>query len=471
MGLKRKSEKHELAAKEPINPIFIVTVIVLLAAIATYIVPAGQFDRIPNEVTGYDMVDVDSFHFVEKKPLPIFSLFTSLTLGLQEASYVIFFLMIIGGTFKVVDATGALSVGLSNAVIRMKGKELLLIPVSVFLFSTISAFAACSEEYLAFMPLMYVVCVAAGFDSVTAIALLFCSSAVGYAGGMTQAFTVGVAQTIAELPLFSGMGLRVALFLVLATITSAFLMIRAYRLKKNPELNEMRETDLRYAEHLDLEKVPPISGRQKLILAIFAGSFVVVAFTVMKFEFFIDEMSGIFLITGLLVAVVARMKPSQFIDTFVEGCKDLLFAGLIIGMCNSVTLILTQAGILDTLIYAAGSLLRGLDARISACGMFVFQDLLNFLIPSGSGQAAITMPFMAPLSDFLGVSRQTAVLAFQTGDAFTNAITPTAGDLMAALAICHVPYKKWFKDIAPLWLLWALVACTFLVIAVSIGYV
>lgn len=470
MGQKKK-EPHEITAKEPVNPLLILAAIVLIAAIATYVVPAGTFDRIPNEATGYDMVDVDSFRFVEKSPLAPFELFTSLTLGLQNAAYVIFFLMIIGGTIKVVESTGALSSGLSNVVIKMKGKELLLIPVCVFLFGLVSASAACCEEYLAFVPLMYVVCVAAGFDSITAVALLFCSCAVGYAGGMTQAFSVGVAQSIAGLPMFSGIELRTAMFIVLAVVTSIYIMARAYQMKKNPALNEMREIDKKYAEQLELESVPPMTGTQKLVLLIFAASFVAVAVCVLALGFYIDEMSGIFLIAALLVAVVAKIKPNDFIDIFVDGCKDLLYAGLIIGLCNAVTMILSNAGILDTLIYYVGGMLRGLDTRVSACGMFVFQDFLNFLIPSGSGQAAITMPFMAPLSDILGVSRQTAVLAFQTGDAFTNAIAPTAGELMAALAICHVPYKKWFKFMIPLWIMWAVVACAFLVIAVSIGYV
>ena len=467
----KKKENHEITAKEPINPLLILAVIILIAAIATYVVPAGSFDRVLNEVTGYDMVDVDSFHLTKKNPVTPFNLFVSLTLGLQNAAYVIFFLMIIGGMIKVVESTGALHAGLSNVVIKMKGKELLLIPVCIFLFGLVSAMAACCEEYLAFMPLMYVVCVAAGFDSITAVALLFCASAVGYAGGMTQAFSVGVAQSIAGLPMFSGMGLRTAVFLVLATVTSIYLMLRARKLKKRPELNEMAATDHKYAEQLDLAAVQPITGRQAAVLVIFAASFVAVAFCVIKLGFYIDEMSGIFLIAALLVAVVARIKPNDFVNLFVEGCKDLLFAGLIIGMCNAVTMILSDAGVMDTLIYYVGSLLTGLNAKVSACGMFVLQDLLNFLIPSGSGQAAITMPFMAPLSDILGVSRQTAVLAFQMGDAFTNVVTPTSGELMAALAICHVPYKKWLKFMVPLWIVWCVVAFIFLILAVSIGYV
>ena len=468
--MKKKKQLKEGEARQAINPMIILAVIILIAAVCTYIIPAGSFDRVPVPGKDYERIDVNSFHFAKGEPIGIFDVFQSFTMGLQSAGSVIFFLLIIGGTFQIVEKTGALHAGLSNLVRVLKGKELIMVPVCVFTFGLVSAFAACAEEYLAFIPLMYVVCVAAGFDSITAVALLMVSSAVGYSGGMTNAFTVGVAQDIAGLPLFSGMGYRVVVFIVMASITSIYLMKHARKVQKHPELNGMRETDMLYAEKLDVEEVEPMTGRQKLSLLVFGLGFVVVAFCVIKLNFYIDEMSAIFLIVGILVVIISGMSVGEAADNFVEGCRNMLWAGLIIGMCKAVTNILSDAGIMDTIIYYAGTMLEGLSAKISACGMFVLQDLLNIIIPSGSGQAAITMPFMAPLSDILGVSRQTAVLAFQMGDAFTNVITPTSGELMAALAICHVPYKKWLKFLLPLWGFWALAACILLVIAVVIGY-
>ncbi|MGN0660064.1 MAG: YfcC family protein [Emergencia sp.] len=468
--MKKNKQQKEGEAKQAVNPMIILAVIIVIAAVCTYIVPAGSFDRVLEEGAEYAKIDVESFQFTEGKPIGIFDVFKSFTLGLQSSAYIIFFLMIMGGTFQIVEATGALHAGLSNLVRVLRGKELIMVPVCIVVFGLVSAFAACCEEYLAFLPLMYVVCIAAGFDSITAVALLFCSSAIGYAGGMANAFTVGVAQTIAEIPMFSGMGYRAVVFAVLAVITSLYVMRYAYKVKKNPESSSMYQTDLLNAEKLDVEEIQPMTGRQKLSLLIFALGFVAVAVSVIKFGFYIDEMAAIFLIVGILVAAVSGMGVNQTADNFVEGCKNLLWAGLIIGMCSAVTSILKDAGIMDTLIYYAGLVLEGLSTKVSACGMFVLQDLLNFLIPSGSGQAAITMPFMAPLSDILGVSRQTAVLAFQLGDAFTNVVTPTSGELMAALAICHIPYRKWLRFLLPLWGLWAAVACVMLVIAVSIGY-
>ncbi len=463
-------EQRENKIIKSINPLIILAAIVVIAAVATYIVPAGVFDRVENTATGYDIVNPSSFHYVENTPIGIFDLFKSITLGLQGAGNIIFFLLIIGGVFQIVEATGALHAGISNLVKKTAGKQLLLIPLCMAVFSLVSATAACSEEYLAFVPLVYVVCVACGFDSITAVAILFCSSAVGYAGGMTNAFTVGVAQNISEIPLFSGIGMRTAIFTVLVIITIIYVMIHARNVKINPQKNVMYELDHKYADQIDFSEIVKITKRQKGVLLIFALGFIAVAISVIKLGFYIDEMSAIFVIIGMLCAIVGGLSLNDTADAFVEGCKNLIWAGLIIGFCKAATNIMSDANIMDTLISSMASVLKGLPSQVSACGMFIIQDLFNFIVPSGSGQAAITMPFMAPLADLLGLTRQVAVLAFQLGDAFTNVITPTSGSLMAALAICHIPYKSWIKFMLPLWGMWCIVACAFLIYAATIGY-
>ena len=463
-------QQHEVKS---LNPMVILGGIMVLAAIATYIVPAGQFDRIKVEGSEYEKVVSDSFHYVDNSPVGPFEFFQQLSLGLQDAGYIIFFLLILGGVFKIVEATGALHAGIGNMIKLTAGKELILVPLCMIVFSAISATAACCEEYLAFLPLMYMVCMACGFDSILAVALLFCASAVGYAGGMTNAFTVGVAQTIAEIPMFSGVGYRVIVWAVLLVASITYMMFYAVKIKKHPEKAYNFDVDQKYRGELDmgeLDKVEKITTRQALVLVVFFGGFIFVAFSVLKWGFYIDEMSGIFIIVGLLAAIIGGVSPSRTADEFVEGAKDLVWAGLIIGMCYAATNILQNAQIMDTLVNAMGTVLGGLHSSVAACGMFVLQDILNVIVPSGSGQAAITMPFMAPLADVLGVTRQTAVLAFQLGDAFTNVVTPTSGEIMAALAICHVPYTKWFRFIGPLWAIWAAIAMIVLIIATMTGY-
>ncbi|MGL4483705.1 MAG: YfcC family protein [Anaerovoracaceae bacterium] len=469
----KKEPGHELREMKAVNPMIILSCIIVLAAIATYVIPAGEFERVAIEGTDYSRIVAGSYHSVESNPIGVFKLFQSFTLGLQDAAYIIFFLLILGGVFKIVEATGALHAGISNMIKKTAGKELILVPICMITFSLISATAACCEEYLAFLPLMYLVCMACGFDSILSVALLFCASAVGYAGGMTNAFTVGVAQTIAEIPMFSGVSYRIVVWAVLLIATTLYLMWYAMKIRKNPEKAYNFKIDQKYKKELDLDvlnKVEKITGRQKIVLLIFFGSFIFVAFSVIKWGFYIDEMAGIFVIVGLLCAIVGKLKPNETAENFVDGARDLVWAGLIIGMCYAATNILQDAQIMDTLVNSMGSLLAGTHSAVAASGMFIIQDLLNILIPSGSGQAAITMPFMAPLSDVVGVTRQTAVLAFQMGDAFTNVITPTSGEIMAALAICHVPFGKWFKFMWPLWIVWSVIAIIMLCIATAIGY-
>ena len=466
------AELQEVHEVKSVNPMIILACIIVLAAIATYIVPAGQFDRVPIEGTEYEGIVQGSYHHVDNNPVAPFDVFVSFTKGLQDAAYIIFFLLILGGVFKIVEATGALHAGINNMIKATAGKEVILVPICMIVFSLISATAACCEEYLAFLPLMYMVCMGCGFDSILSVGLLFCASAVGYAGGMTQAFSVGVAQTIAGLPIFSGIGFRVVGWAVLVTATIIYMMIYAHRIKKDPTKAYNFEIDKKFRAEMDFhpEKIETMTKAQGLILAIFFAGFVFAAFSVIKLGFYIDEMSGVFLIVGILCAIIGRLAPGKAADAFAEGAQDLVWAGLIIGMCYAATTILQDAQIMDTIVNGMGTALGGLHSSIAAVGMFFMQDLLNFLIPSGSGQAAITMPFMAPLADVLGVSRQTAVLAFQYGDAFTNVISPTSGEIMAALAICHVPYGKWFKFMWKLWILWAILACILLVIATAIGY-
>ena len=469
----KKKAEGEMREIKPINPMIILACIILIAAVATYIVPAGTFERVAVEGSEYERVVTDSYQRVDNQPIGIFDMFKSLTLGLQDAGYIIFFLMILGGTFKIVEETGALHAGISNMLKATAGKELILVPICLVVFSGISALAACCEEYLAFLPLMYMVCMACGFDSILSVALLLCSSAVGYSGGMTNAFTVGVAQTIAELPMFSGIGYRVIVWIAILIPTIIYMMVYARKITKNPEKAYNFGIDKKYRAQMDLaalEKVEKITGRQKIVLLLFFGSFIFVAFSVIKWGFYIDEMSAIFLIVGILCAIVGRIKADRVADGFLEGAKDMIWAGLVIGMCYTVTNILQDAQIMDSIVNGMGTILKGMSTTVSASGMFILQDLLSFIIPSGSGQAAVTMPFMAPLADILGLTRQTAVLAFQLGDAFTNVVTPTSGELMAALAICHIPYSKWFKFMGPLWGIWCVIACIMLVISTMIGY-
>lgn len=464
------SEKKQIGQVKTIDPMMIIIGIVLVAALATWILPAGSFERAVDPTSGAELVVPGTYVEAEKNPIGFMDFLMSFTKGMQKSGNVIFFLLIVGGVFGVITETGALEAGIGNLVKILGNRQLMMVPICIVVFSIISTTAACSEEYLAFLPLMYAACIACGFDSIVAVSLLWCSSAIGYAAGVANPFTTGIAHEIAGLPTFSGLGLRVVLLVVLNIVTILHVFRYASKIKKDPTKSPMYEIDKANATPIDMDQVQKLTGRQIGVLLIFMGGFVMIAVLVITKGYYMDELSALFLLIGILSAVIGGIRPNRFCKSFVAGAKGMVYAGFMVGLCRTATNIMSDANVFDTIINAAGNLLSGLNDNVAACGMYIFHNLFDILVPSGSGQASITMPFMAPLSDLLGLTRQTSVLAFHMGDGFTNCITPTSGSFMAALAMCKVPWGKWFRYIAPLWAIWAVIACVFMVVAVNIGY-
>lgn len=461
-------KKKELKA---LNPMLFLVAIMLIVTVASYIVPVGSYERIV--VDGQEMVDPASYHPVERSPITPFNLLISVTLGMQRGSAIIFFLLIIGAMFAILDGTGAINAGMTNVVRAMKGKELLMIPVCMIVFGMGSAFCANFEEFLAFVPLVLACCLTMGFDSLTAVGIIFCAAASGYGGAITNAFTTGIAQSIAGLPMFSGMGLRIAVFVTLLSVSIIYVTWHALRVKKNPQLSSTYDVDRLTAKNvaLNVTESVPLTTRQKIVLAVFIGGIAFTVYGIIKKGYYIDELAGIFLVIGIIGGLIGGLRPGEICEHFEKGCVNMLFPCIMVGLANSVIILLEQSNMMDSIIHLLASALNGLSPMLTAFGMFVVTDLFNVLIPSGSGKAAIVMPIMVPLADMMDITRQTSVLAFQLGDAFTNVMAPTGGEILAALAMCGgVSFKKWMKYLLPLFICWCVVAFIFLAIAVYTGY-
>lgn len=466
--IKKMKKKKELKA---LNPMLFLVAIMLIVTVASYIVPVGSYDRVM--VDGQEIVDPESYHSVERSPITPFNLLVSVTLGMQRGSAIIFFLLIIGAMFAILDGTGAINAGMTNIVRAMKGKEFLMIPVCMIVFGMGSAFCANFEEFLAFVPLVLACCLTMGFDSLTAVGIIFCAAAAGYGGAITNAFTTGIAQSIAGLPMFSGMGLRIAVFVVLLTVSIIYVTWHALRVKKNPQLSSTYEMDLVTAKNvaLNVDNSVPLTTRQKIVLVIFVGGIAFTVYGIIVKGYYIDELAGIFLAIGIIGGLVGGLRPGEICEHFEKGCVNMLFPCLMVGLANSVIILLEQSNMMDSIIHLLASALNGLSPMLTAFGMFITTDLFNVLIPSGSGKAAIVMPIMVPLADMMDITRQTSVLAFQLGDAFTNVMAPTGGEILAALAMCGgVSFKKWMKYLLLLFIAWWIVAFIFLAIAVQTGY-
>ncbi len=462
-----KIKKKRFSVTEPLGLLFI---IIFIAAICTYILPAGVFDRVEDETTGRMIAIAESFHYVEQTPVKIFDIFKAIPAGMGEAGYIMFFLLIIGGTFSVMEATGAISIGLANIVKKMAGKETLLIPVVMFAFSIGGALIGMAEEVLAFLPIILSICISLGFDSITAVAICLLGAGAGFAGALTNPFTIGVAQGIAGLPLFSGMGLRFAIYVTLVITGITYVYRYAKKIKKDPTKSLMYEQDKLLNVHIDTVNIPEFTTRHKLVLMTFGLGIAGLVIGVLKFGFYIDELSALFVIVAILAGLFGGLSVDEIAREFTKGAGNFVFAALIVGVSRAITVVLTNGNIMDTIIYGLSSIIKILPPQLTAVGMYIVQTTISFVVSSGSGQAALTMPIMAPLADLVGVTRQTSVLCFQFADAFSNNLTPTSTEFMAAIALCRIPWGKWFKWFLPLFTIWNLIAMGFVLLSVAIGY-
>lgn len=472
MRKSKNTEKENVKNKKGLNPLLLMVIVVCLCAAATYIIPAGQYEISYNEAVGQEVIDPDSFIYIERSPATLFQLLQSLTLGLQNGSYVIFFLLIIGGMFGILNGTGALNVGIANILKKIQNREYLMIPILMIFFGCGSAFCGNFEEFLVFVPLILACCITVGYDSLTAVGIIFIAATAGYGGGITNAFTVGTAQEIAGLPRFSGMNLRIILFIVLELAAIIYVLSYTRLIKKNQKLSICYAYDMEHNQDkkINLEHIPEFSLRQLFVVLVFLIGIVYAVFGIIKMGYYVDELSGIFLAVGIVGGIVGGLKPNEICDKFIKGCGDMLLPGLMIGLANSAVLLLQNANVMDTILHALAGLLSELPNTLMACGMFLFHLVFNVVVPSGSAQATITMPLMTSLADSSEITRQTAVLAYQLGDSFTNIFAPTGGEVLAALAICKVPFGKWLKFLLPLFVIWCVIALVFLVYATQSGY-
>ncbi|MBY5939552.1 AbgT family transporter [Halomonas sp. DP5N14-9] len=423
---------------------------ICIAALSTYLVDAGSYERTTTE-QGRTVVVPDSYTTVPGEKATLLTPFMAVFEGMKEGSSIIFFIFISGGAFGVLKATDVLQKLVTSVSNALSGRDIILIPLLMAMFAVGGATFGLAEETIAFIIILAPILRMLGYDSITAAAVPLVGAGAGFSAAFMNPFTVGVAQDIAELPLFSGLTLRVIYWVVFVGVTIAFVTRYAASVKADPTASPVYRNDRRQFGN----SVPP-RGHQtldlsdKLVMLAFTGAIISIAYGVIRHGWYIGEMSGIFLLMGILVGTLSGMGPSRIAEGFVDGFKEIAMGALVVGFAYGILIVLKDGSILDTILYHLETLLADLPSALTAISMFIVQLLLNFLVPSGSGQAALTMPLMVPLSDLMGVSRQTAVLAFQFGDGISNIITPTSGYFMAGLAVAGVSWSKWIKWLAPL---------------------
>ncbi|KAA3653676.1 MAG: putative basic amino acid antiporter YfcC [Calditrichaeota bacterium] len=442
------------------NTHFIVFSIIVIVAAATWIIPGGEYTKVLQN--GKETVVADSFHYVESQPQGFAALLKAPIRGFINAAGIIAFVLIVGGAFSIMQRTAAIDVAITHLVHahdRFAIVRMFLIPLLMLLFSAGGAVFGMSEEIIPFVLIFVPLALKLGYDSVVGVAIPYVGSHVGFAAAFLNPFTVGIAQGLSGLPLFSGIGFRVIVWLLFTGIAILFVSMYTRKLRKNPGISPMAGVDeLNHADAIENSETPTMRRRHQLVLAVFTAGMLLLVFGVLQYKWYIEEIAALFFALGIVIAIAGRLSINETTDAFISGAKDLVGTALIIGFARGILIVAQDGMIIDTVLYNLSSTI-GSDSPIMASQtMILVQTMINFFIPSGSGQAALTMPIMAPLSDLLNVSRQTAVLAYQFGDGFSNMIYPTSPVLMGTLSLAKIPWQKWARWILPLQLFFLLLA-------------
>lgn len=497
----------------------IVFFIVMLAGILTWIVPGGTFDRTNMMVNGIEreVVNGDSFHYIGNSP-QTWQIFSAIFDGFVDKADIIVFIFLIGGAFWIMNQTKSIDIGIyaflrytrkleKHRALRFFGIDNLIIVLLMLIFSIFGAVFGMSEETIAFTIIFVPLAIRMGYDSIVGLSMCFIAAGLGFAGALLNPFTIGIAQGLSKLPLFSGIEYRMFCWVVINIVGISYILRYAHKIRKNPTSSVVYEDDAYWRkqaeDHVEtVEYYSPLSawivfGALQLVMVIFSfyypqtilkiglssvtipiipiltGMFLVTGFLalrksvhffildllfftiaflivgVMGYGWYVMEIATLFFVMGLASGLAFNYTLNDITKHFLDGVRDILSAGFIVGLAGGIIIILKNGEVIDTMLHGVSSLMATWGTYASVSMMYVIQTGINLVMPSGSAKAALTMPIMSQFSDLIGVSRQATVMAYQFGDGFTNLITPTSGVLMGVLGIARIPYDKWLKWVWP----------------------
>jgi uncharacterized ion transporter superfamily protein YfcC len=460
------SEKKKFRFRVP-NTYLLIFSLLIFIAVLTWVIPGGNYQR--SLVNGKEVVVQNSFSYVASKPQGVFALFMAPLKGFVEAAMIIGFVLIVGGAFNVLaktDAINSLINKLAKAHKTSPALRTFFIPVMILMFSLGGATFGMNEEIIPFVLIIVPICLALGYDSIVGVAIPLVGAHVGFASAFLNPFNVGIAQGIAGIPLFSGIGYRVICWAISTTAAILFLLYYVKKLSRKPEISPTysEDTERRKNEHFETiyDNNNHFSLKHKIVLITFALSLIMLVVGVIEFGWYIQEIAGMFFIMGIVVGIIGGLSSEVLINSFIDGAKGLVGTALIIALARATLVISRDGNIIDTMLYGLSPFIRSSSQIFASQKMFLVQAIINFFVHSGSGQAALTMPIMAPLADLASVSRQTAILAFQFGE-YTNIIIPTSAVTMGALSMAKVPWAKWAKWVVPLQLILMLLGLILLI--------
>lgn len=488
----------------------IIFAVILLCALLTYLVPVGSFTTedvtymVGTEEKTRTVIDPDSFTYATdengnpiRNGVPLFGtedfggqgvlnyVFEGLTTGDKWGSAVgiVAFILVIGGAFGIVMRTGAVDAGIHAMIRRTKGREIILIPVLFTLFSLGGAVFGMGEEAIPFAMVVVPLTIAMGYDAVVAVCVTYVATQIGVATSWMNPFGMVIAQGIAGVPVLSGAFFRMIMWVVFTAAGTIYTLVYARKIKRDPLKSVSYESDAAYRQQMQEGNVTQerFTLGQALVLLTILATIVWTVWGVVEQGYYIPEIASQFFVMGLVAGIIGcifklnNMGPSDVASSFQRGAADLVGAALVVGMAQGIVIVLggtdaTTPSVMNTILYTLGNLVSHVPSILSAWVMYLFQSVFNFFVVSGSGQAALTMPIMAPLADFAGVTRQVAVLAYQLGDGLTNLIVPTSGCLLGVLGVARLEWGKWAKFQIKMQGILFILSTVFIFIAVLTGF-
>ena len=449
------------------HPLTLLTACIFAAAISSYLLPAGEYERRADPGTGRNVVVAGTYHHVEPRHVGAFEALVCIPRGLADAASVVFFVFLVGGAFTVVDETGALRQGVGWLVRRLANREALVIPIVSLAFALGGALENMSEEIIALVPVLLLVTRRLGFDAMTAVAISIGAAGVGAAFSPINPFQVQIAQKLAGLPLLSGSAFRIAVMAIALAGWIWGTWRHARRTRVVPQETDAPSSGAAVSGAASHDT--GLGARGGIVLALVLVAFAVFVFGVMRLGWDFDQMAALFFAMGLLSGLVGGLGVGGTARGFVTGFTSMAYAAMLIGFARAIFVVLNEGRIIDTLVDALVTPLQHLPVALSALGMMVVQAAVHAPVPSVSGQAVLTMPVLVPMSDLIGLSRQVVVLAYQYGAGLMELITPTNGALMAVTAAAGVKYGDWLEFAVPLFAALLALGGVAIVVAIAIG--
>ncbi len=446
------------------HPLVLIFFMIVLAQVLSYILPSGEYQTVKDSRN----IDPKTFSYVEADHLPWHASLSSIPKGLEKGADIIFFVFIIGGVIGVLRSTGAIDAFIGTLINSFKNQSTILICGMMTLFAIGSSTIGMAEEYMPFIPILITLCLALKLDAMVAMGVVYIGAGIGYGCAALNPFTVLIGQKIAGVQLTSGQIFRWSLLFICLIVAAHHLLRYMKRIRTDSKLSLTHDID--YSKGFDLPEGTPLTSPRIMILVLFFVGISLFTWGALYKGWYIHELATIFLITTLISSILATLSPNKVASSFCNGAMEMTTTALLIGFAQTIGVILTEAKVIHTVVHGLASVLNNFGREGSAIGMLGVQSVFNFFIPSGSGQAYVTMPIMAPLADVTGVSRQISVLAYQIGDGFTNMIVPTNALLMGMLSLARIPFQRWLKFIFPLMIKLYLVAIAAILVAIYIGW-